>query len=544
MLKIGKSFFKISIYFSNIYLFLLLDGNIDFRLLSKDIGRFLNSNLVIDELLYSIFYSLILFVFVSSYERINKQFNFSIIQKLYFIIFINASVFFSFIYLTRIYSISRLIIILYLFFNILITLILTNMENLNYKIKYIILLFPLFIIVLNFQSDVEVETSIAEKNIFSENIESKILNFNETEIKTVNHPNFILDKVKICCEEINFVNSGGKSVGQIEIINDKLFYFSGSGLIFNTDLDQLINKKSITWNIVDNNLQDLVKNKYIFDLVNWESIKGVKYFNNKIYIAYLQENKDNCVTVEVSVANLDRQLTFKKLFSKEECIPRTNLPYIAHQAGGFIEILDDTHLLLSTGDFRDFSKAQDLNSIFGKLLKVNIDSGNFEIIGYGVRNPQGIELNNNENFIIFTDHGPDGGDEINILDLSNLTNFGWPISSYGYHYDGSEKPEAPLNKSHADYGFQEPLIYFDLENNPNHGITDILKFPGSKDSYLTATLYGNLLYKFDLNLEKQEIYNFETFRIGERIRDIEMYNDHLILLLEDSPAIGILSFKN
>ena len=75
----------------------------------------------------------------------------------------------------------------------------------------------------------------------------------------------------------------------------------------------------------------------------------------------------------------------------------------------------------------------------------------------GHRNPQSLDYikNENNNFIISTEHGPDGGDEININNLSineNIKNFGWPISSYGYHYDKKDRENAPLYKSHSEYG--------------------------------------------------------------------------------------------
>ena len=75
-----------------------------------------------------------------------------------------------------------------------------------------------------------------------------------------------------------------------------------------------------------------------------------------------------------------------------------------------------------------------------------------------------------------TEHGPLGGDEVNInKNIFYKNNYGWPISSYGEHYpnmvseDAYEK--APLYKSHSQYGFIEPIKYF----VPSIGISQILK---------------------------------------------------------------------
>ena len=69
----------------------------------------------------------------------------------------------------------------------------------------------------------------------------------------------------------------------------------------------------------------------------------------------------------------------------------------------------------------------------------------------GHRNPQGLFYDKKNKIILETEHGPQGGDEINIL-RKNL-NYGWPISSYGEHYDGKFRKNAPLNKSHIEFGF-------------------------------------------------------------------------------------------
>ena len=64
-------------------------------------------------------------------------------------------------------------------------------------------------------------------------------------------------------------------------------------------------------------------------------------------------------------------------------------------------------------------------------------------------------------YFFSSEHGPKGGDEINLIRLDKkdeLQNFGYPVSSYGDHYDGKFRDEAPLNKSHIKYGFIEPIF--------------------------------------------------------------------------------------
>jgi hypothetical protein len=149
-----------------------------------------------------------------------------------------------------------------------------------------------------------------------------------------------------------------------------------------------------------------------------------------------------------------------------------------NSAGGKLFPFDNEHLLFSHGEYKTRVKAQDNSSVFGKIISINKNTKEWSIISKGHRNIQGLFYNSDKNFIINTEHGPFGGDEININDLNDLKekNYGWPISSYGEHYGGIEKNkenyiEAPLYKSHSEHGFIEPTKYF----VPSIGITDIKK---------------------------------------------------------------------
>ena len=106
-----------------------------------------------------------------------------------------------------------------------------------------------------------------------------------------------------------------------------------------------------------------------------------------------------------------------------------------------IENLKKTTLInkiyLTTGDYNYWEKPQDVNSYAGKII--SIDKNNYEtkIISLGHRNPQGLQIIENKNSLISTEHGPKGGDEINLIKLNEkkIPNYGWPMSSYGEHYD-------------------------------------------------------------------------------------------------------------
>ena len=177
----------------------------------------------------------------------------------------------------------------------------------------------------------------------------------------------------------------------------------------------------------------------------------------------------------------------------------------------------------------------------------------------GHRNVQGLEFNSKNKYIISSEHGPIGGDEINInlLDKSEPLNFGWPIASYGDHYTTNIDRRyelAPLKENHSKLGFVEPLIFF----KPSIATSEIInvdKFLSDKDNlddYFLGTLgYDKNLNHFylhhlKLDYKKNKIDVFDKIFIGERIRDMKYIDDlNLILLfLENSASLGILRLSN
>ena len=167
----------------------------------------------------------------------------------------------------------------------------------------------------------------------------------------------------------------------------------------------------------------------------------------------------------------------------------------------------------------------------------------YKIISMGHRNPQGLLYDKENNFLISTEHGPKGGCEINLIDLSNnftIPNYGWPIAAYGIHYGEPnakktllKKKKYPLLDSHKDNGFTEPLKYF----TPSIGPSEIVKI--GKLKYLLATLKEKSLFFIELDSSKQ-IINFEKFLVGERIRDLQYKDSIIYMFMETSGSIGIL----
>ena len=179
-------------------------------------------------------------------------------------------------------------------------------------------------------------------------------------------------------------------------------------------------------------------------------------------------------------------IIFRKLFSSKECVHSTNnidKEFSAHQAGGRIISFDNSHILLSIGEYKSRHLAQNKKSINGKIIKINIENNDYEIISMGHRNPQGLYFDKENNFILESEHGPKGGDEINLIEVNKINkdkiqNYGWAISSAGEHYADVERRSVkyPLYNSHSEHGFIEPLKSF----VPAIGISEIVKIGDNK----------------------------------------------------------------
>ena len=166
----------------------------------------------------------------------------------------------------------------------------------------------------------------------------------------------------------------------------------------------------------------------------------------------------------------------------------------------------------------------------------------------GHRNPQGLYFDRENNIILETEHGPQGGDEINLIEIDKLNrhkipNYGWAIASAGEHSGGKiqqnkfKYKKYPLYKSHKEHGFIEPLESF----VPSIGISEITKI--GKDKYVSGSLLDRSLYFFELNKE-YKIINLTRVEVFERVRDMFYKDNKLYLFLEDTPSIGIINIED
>ena len=161
--------------------------------------------------------------------------------------------------------------------------------------------------------------------------------------------------------------------------------------------------------------------------------------NKQVYLSYASGTEEANAT---KVARAKWNQT--GLTNLEVIFEATPSKYAALHYGGRLAWLPDNTLLLTTGDGFDFrEKAQDRSTHFGKTIRMDENGDPAKdnpfseypfVYSYGHRNPQGLAVSS-EGIIYQHEHGPQGGDEVNIIEPGN--NYGWPIITYGLDYNGA-----------------------------------------------------------------------------------------------------------
>ena len=358
--------------------------------------------------------------------------------------------------------------------------------------------------------------------------------------------NKIIKKYKIIngfYSTINGKKKKARPVGYLDFHKDNIFILSSRGILaYKKKLNSQKKFKQIRNNIDQYiNMEQFKKGAYF-------SLRDLFIYKDKIFISFTEEIKKDCWNTSLLYGDINYEnINFKKIFSPKECIHSINnidKEFEANQSGARITNFDNDHILLSIGEYRSRYLAQKKESVNGKIIKLNFRDNTYKIITMGHRNPQGLYHDRDNKFILATEHGPKGGDEINIIEVDKINdneilNYGWPIASAGEHYKKTDEKyeKYPLYKSHTKYGFIEPIKSF----VPSIGISQIIKI--EKNKYVVGSMIDRSLYFFELDNEKK-IKNLKQIKVHERIRDLNIYNKELYLFLEGSASIGVLDLKN
>jgi glucose/arabinose dehydrogenase len=207
--------------------------------------------------------------------------------------------------------------------------------------------------------------------------------------------------------------------------------------------------------------------------------------------------------------------------------------------GGRMLFLPDGTLLLSTGDGFEYREAaQDQTNELGKVLRINDDGsvptdnpfkgvGSERVWTYGHRNPQGLAIDDKTGTVYLHEHGPRGGDEINIIEPAN--NYGWPAISYGVDYSGAYV--SPFTEA---AGMNQPL----LDWVPSIAPSSMALYQGQHFPQWQGDLFVGALVDMEVrrvDLENGQVIGQESLftELEARIRDVRMGSDGYLYVLTD-----------
>lgn len=290
----------------------------------------------------------------------------------------------------------------------------------------------------------------------------------------------------------------------------------------------------------------------VYSLLVQERDSRVRLFASHMY--WYQERM--CWVERVSMLDTERHellsggrdTEWQLLFESKPCLPATGparrhgIPVTGYFGGGRLALLDDEHLLLAVGDFgfdgvaSPMAVAQDPTSSYGKVLKIRISDGREENFTLGHRNPQGLYVEPG-GVAWSTEHGPQGGDELNRLEHGG--NYGWPNATFGTDYGSSDWPRA----AHAVHeAYVAPIFSW----VPSIGVSSLVRvendlFSEWKGDLIISSLRAGSLFRARV-VDGRVVYA-EPIPLGCGIRDLVESKAGQLVLWSDQCGVIVVSPK-
>jgi glucose/arabinose dehydrogenase len=231
------------------------------------------------------------------------------------------------------------------------------------------------------------------------------------------------------------------------------------------------------------------------------------------------------------------------VWSDQEWIYRAD-PKFRSAAGshfGTRFVFDKGYIYFVVGERGGMMEAQDIKRPNGKIFRLHDDGRVPEdnpfvktpdaipgIWTYGHRNPQGLAMDPRDGTLYNTEHGPRGGDELNLVLPGK--NYGWPVTSYGMNYNGT-----PMTAFTEKEGIEQPITYW-VPSIATCGLDFYTgdKFPKWKDDLFVGGLASQELRRLTLKDKKVVSQEIVMKGIG-RVRDVAAGPDGLIYVLLNGP---------
>ncbi len=269
--------------------------------------------------------------------------------------------------------------------------------------------------------------------------------------------------------------------------------------------------------------------------------------SKKIYFSYSEpgegsESKLNSTAVSFATLNGNKLENLTRVFSQQPKVSSSN-----HYGSRLVWAPDGT-LFITLGErYSEKDKAQTLDNHQGKVVRINADgsvpkdnpfvktAGALpEIWSYGHRNMQGAAINPISKELWTGEHGPQGGDELNIDRAAK--NYGWPVITYGENYGGGK-----IGEGTHKAGMEQP-IYKWVPSIATAGFIFYTgdKFPQWKNNILLTSLREKTFVRLVVDGEKiTKEERLLTKEVDERLRHVVQGPDGLVYLLTDESKGGI-----
>ena len=281
--------------------------------------------------------------------------------------------------------------------------------------------------------------------------------------------------------------------------------------------------------------------------------------NQRIYLTFSESDANNTNRTCTAVLRASLNVTESKL--KDGVVIYRQIPKV-NSSGHFGSRLvfdRNGHLFITLGDRQSRSErvhAQDLSRGNGKVVRITTEgksapanpqfaerNAQIGIWSYGHRNPQGAALHPTTGELWVSEHGPQGGDEINRVLAGK--NYGWPVISHGQEYGISIQ----VSEGSAKAGMEQPVVvWLTRDGSPHIGLMKSSiapsglafytgdKFPEYRGNLFSGALAGTALWRIVLNPDHQTEQSRERLlaNLGERIRDVRQGPDGWLSLLTDS----------